>query len=97
MVLVTGLSAAGQMATVGRAGLAALAMALGVWASTPVLLPHLPALAMLPLQIAFGAVLYWAMLRIFMPAAAAIIGGVVLAVARRDFGAVRASLGMLSA
>jgi O-antigen/teichoic acid export membrane protein len=92
----TGLSAAGQIATSWRAGLAAAVMACGVWSSTPLLLSHLPPAAMLLLQVVFGAVLYWAMLRVLMPAVGKVISGVVLAVARRDFGAVRASLGSLA-
>jgi hypothetical protein len=92
----TGLSASGQFATAGRAGLAAAVMAVAVWGVTPLLLPILPAAAVLAIQIAFGAVLYWAMLRVLMPAVAAIIGRVLVAVARRDLGTVRASLGLLA-
>ena len=93
----TGLSVVRQMATVGRAGLAAVVMALGVWGSSSALLPHLPAIALLAFQVGLGAVLYWLMLRVLMPAVAALIGRIVVAVARRDFVAVRASLGMLTA
>ncbi len=92
----TDLSSAAQFATVGRAGLAATAMAVVVWGATPLLLPYLPVTAVLVAQVILGALFYWAMLRVLMPTVAAIIGRVLMAVARRDFGAVRASLGMLA-
>ena len=46
--------------------------------------------------VALGAVLYWAMLQVLMPAVARAISRVVVAVARRDFQAVRATLGSLA-
>ncbi len=48
------------------------------------------------LLVPVGAVLYRAMLKIVMPAAAAVIEQVLLSIARRDFGALRASLGGLA-
>ncbi len=92
----TGLSASGQCASVGRAGLAAVVMAVAVWGATPLLQPHLPVVAVLAVQIGLGAVLYWALLGVLMPSVAAVIGRVVVGVARRDLGAVRASLGLLA-
>ena len=93
----TGLPIATQAATVGRAGLAAAVMAVCVWALLATLVARMPAPVALLVEIGAGAILYWAMLRVLMPAAAAIIERLVLAVARRDLGAIRASLGTLSA
>ena len=53
-------------------------------------------IAALAMQVAIGAVLYWVMLRVLMPGAAAIIERLVLALARRDLGAMRASFGSFS-
>ena len=92
----TGLPVAAQAATVGRAGLCAAVMAVCVWVLFPMLLAHVPAPVALIVLVGAGAVLYWAMLRILMPVAAGIIERVVLALARRDFGAIRASLGTLA-
>lgn len=92
----TGLPASGQFSTVGRAGLAAAVMAVIVWGAAPPLLEHLPVVPVLVAQIALGALLYWAMLRVLMPTVATMIGQVVVAVARRDLGAVRSSLGSIA-
>lgn len=92
----TRLPLASQAATVGRAGLAAMVMAVCVWTLAPTLLPLTAPVALVMLTV-IGAVLYWAMLRLLMPAAAGIIGSIVLALARRDLGAIRATLGSLSA
>ena len=80
-----------------RAGAAGAMMVAAILAVTPSLAAQIPPVLTMAVLMPFGAVVYWAMLRVFMPAAAAVIGHVVLAVARRDFGAVRASLGGLSA
>lgn len=93
----TALPIAQQAGAGSRAALSATAMAIFVAALTPILLGYLPPALVMALLIPAGAIAYWAMLRVFMPAAAAVIEHVVMALARRDFGAIRASLGSLSA
>jgi hypothetical protein len=72
-------------------------MAACVWALTPALLAQVSPLVALAAQVGAGVLLYWAMLRVLMPAAARIIEGLVVALARRDFNAIRASIGVLAA
>ena len=86
-----------QLGAVFNAGLASLLMAAGVWGVSRLLAPSLPAPVLLPLLVAFGAFLYWALLKWSMPAAARVIQDVAVAIARRDMGAVRSSLGGLAA
>lgn len=93
----TGLTIAMQGSAGSRAAFSAGAMAIVVMFLTPILLDHLPPVAAMALLALVGAILYWGLLRIFMPAAAAIIEHVVKALARRDFVAVRASMSNLSA
>ena len=93
----TGLPVRVQLGAVFNAGLASLLMAAGVWGVSRLLAPSLPAPVLLPLLVAFGAFLYWALLKWSMPAAARVIQDVAVAIARRDMGAVRSSLGGLAA
>lgn len=93
----TGLPLAKQGGSGTRASVSGLAMAFGVVALIPPLTQALPGVAVIALLVPLGAVVYWAMLCVLMPAAAEIIGRVVVAIARRDFGAVRTSLASLGA
>lgn len=89
----TRLSLTEQTLALGQAGIAGVVMYGGLMAITPVLLTYLAPIAVMAVLIPTGAVLYWAMLKIVMPAAAAVIEQILFALARRDFGALRASLG----
>lgn len=91
----TGLPFSRQGGSGTRASVSGLAMALAVVALTPPLVEVLPGLAVIALLVPLGAVIYWAMLSVLMPAAAEIIGRVVLALVRRDLGAVRNSFASL--
>jgi O-antigen/teichoic acid export membrane protein len=93
----TGLSIGVQLGAVFNAGLASLLMAAGVWGLSLLLVPVVPAPLLLPLLVAVGAVLYWALLKWSMPAATRVIQDVAVAIARRDMPAVRATLGGLTA
>ncbi len=86
-----------QTAAIGRVGIAGCVMAGVLLASTPTFTAYLSPIVTMAILIPLGAVLYWAMLKIVMPAAAAVIEHILVSMARRDFGAVRASLGGLSA
>jgi O-antigen/teichoic acid export membrane protein len=88
----TGLSIRLQTMAVMQAGLAASVMAVCVWAVGPMLTPVMPAAVALFLLVCLGALLYWALLRWSMPAAARIIQDLAVAAARRDPVAIRASL-----
>ena len=89
----TGLSVGVQVGAVFNAGFASLLMAAGVRLVSLLLAPAIPALLLLPLLVVVGGFLYWAFLKWSMPAAARVIQEVAVAVARRDIGAVRATLG----
>jgi PST family polysaccharide transporter len=92
----TGLPVGVQVGAVFNAGLASLLMATGVWLVSLLLAPTVPAPVLLPLLVVVGAFLYWVLLKWSMPVAARVIQDVAVAVARRDIGAVRATLGGLA-
>jgi O-antigen/teichoic acid export membrane protein len=92
-----GLTLTEQTTALGRVGIAGCVMAGTLLAVTPTLSAYLSPIAAMAVLIPLGAVLYWAMLKVVMPAAAAVIEHILVSMARRDFGAVRASLGGMSA
>lgn len=89
----TGLSI-GRQATAGAGAFAAaLLMAVAVWSLLAWLLAWLPDVPAMIVASLAGAAIYWALLRIFSPSAAAIVDAVLSALVRRDLNAMRMALG----
>lgn len=88
----TGLTAVQQAAAVTGPTLAALAMAACVLAVVTWAGPAVPAVAMLGIAVALGAVVYLAALAVFAPAAAAFVRAAIGALVRGDLRGLRALL-----
>ena len=88
----TGLNAVQQAAAVRGPTLAALVMAASVFALVTWAGPAVPAVAMLAIAVALGALVYIAALAVFAPAAAAFVRAALGALARGDMKGLRALL-----
>ncbi|MFA7504731.1 MAG: lipopolysaccharide biosynthesis protein [Burkholderiaceae bacterium] len=88
----TGLSVFAQLTAGFGASVAAAVMAVAVWGALSWLEGTVGPVVALAIAVPGGAILYWAVLRVFSRSAARVVDAVVFALARRDIAAARAAL-----